>query len=460
MPLQQQRLILTPQLRQALHILQLPLLELKALVETELIENPLLEEESPSNEEVLEEGSSLEEIEKLYPEEEWKEAFSSFSHTGQAEDEEKKSFAENSLKKPVSLQDHLLWQLRFSVNSPEEEKIGETIIGNIDDNGYLQITLTEIAQALGVGEDKVYQILTIIQEFDPTGVGARDLKECLLIQLKFRDKENSLAARLVQDHLPEIEKKKWQELSHLLHLPLLKIKEEINLISSLEPKPGQKFSPPLPTAIIPDVFIRKVDDHYQAFLNTTESPRLRLNSYYKNMLRDQSDPSAREFIDKKIKSGLWFIKNIQQRQQTIIKVAETIVRYQHEFMEKGPDYLRPCTLNQLAAEVGLHESTISRAISQKYMATPQGLFGFKSFFSKGFIKEELSGQFKSSPQSLTASTIKTKINALIENEDPIHPLSDEELREKLHQEGIAMARRTIAKYREALRILPSHLRKK
>lgn len=459
--LQQQKLILTPQLRQALHILQLPLLDLKALIENELIENPVLEEEPLTKEETsLEERPSFDEIEKTYLNESWEESFSTFSHSAQTEEEEKRTFAETSLKKPLSLQDHLLWQLKLSVEYPEEEKIGETIIGNIDENGYLQATTAEIAQALGVSEEKINQILSLIQEFEPTGVGARDLKECLLIQLKYLDKEDSLAARLIRDHLPEIEKKKWQELAHHLRLPLDKIKEGIHFISTLEPKPGRKFSSALSFAIIPDVIVRKVGDRYQVFLNSEDTPRLRLSPKYKNILQDSKDPSAREFIEKKLQGALWLIKSINQRQQTIIKAAEAIIQYQSEFMEKGMDYLKPCTLSQIAAEIGMHESTVSRALSQKYMETPQGLYEFKTFFSKEFIRREGPNQSESRLQSLASNTIKEKIKTLIENEDPTHPLSDEGIKEKFTQEGITIARRTIAKYREALRILPTHLRKK
>ncbi len=429
-PVLQQKLILTPQLRQALHILQLPLMELRTLIETELVENPLLEEESP----------------------EWEERLSTFSHSIQIEREEKRAFAESSLRENLSLQDHLLWQLKLSATTPEEEKIGEAIIGNIDANGYLKTTTTELSQFMAVDEKKVIDTLNLIQEFEPTGVGARDLKECLLIQLKFLGKETSLASQLVRDYLPEIEKKKWQEIASRLHLPLPKVKDEIHFISTLEPKPGRKFSSFAPQTIIPDVIVKKVGNDYQAFLNTDYTPRLRLNRQYKNILQQSKNASTREFVEKKLRAAHWIIKNIAQRQQTIIKVAEKIVQYQREFIEKGIEYLRPCTLDQIAEKVNLNKSTVSRAISAKYMDTPRGLFAFKIFFCKGINN--------SKPRTLASKTIKAKIETLIENEDILHPLSDEEIKKRLSKEDMRIARRTVTKYREALRILPSNLRKK
>ena len=442
-PILQQKLILTPQLRQALHILQLPLLELNTLIETELVENPLLEEEPLKSEEPSPEK-------ELPSVEEWEERLSTFSHSSQVEREEKKAFAEASIRENLSLQDHLLWQLRLSTATAQEEKIGEAIIGNIDENGYLKTATAEIAKSLAVAEEEVTGVLTILQEFEPTGVGARDLKECLLIQLKFLGKETSLAATLIKDYLPEIEKKRWQEIASRLHLPLAKIKDEINFISTLEPKPGREFSSFAPQIIIPDVIIKKVGEDYQAFLNSEYTPRLCLNRQYKNILQQSKNSPTREFVEKKIRAARWIIKNIAQRQQTIIKVAEALVQYQREFLEKGVEYLRPCTLDQIAEEVSLHKSTISRAISQKYMDTPRGLFEFKTFFSKGSTSDD----------TLASKTIQSKLETLIENEDTSHPLSDEKIKDRLSEQGMQIARRTVTKYREALRILPSHLRKK
>ena len=432
-------------------MLQLPLMELRTLIETELVENPLLEEEPPKSEGPLseEKPSSLEELEKLSSNKEWEERLSTFSHSIQIEKEEKRAFAESSLRENLSLQDHLLWQLKLSATTPEEEKVGEAIIGNIDANGYLKATTTELSQFMAVDEKKVIDTLNLIQEFEPTGVGARDLKECLLIQLKFLGKETSLAAQLVQDYLPELEKKKWQEIASRLHLPLPKIKDEIHFISTLEPKPGRKFSSFAPQTIIPDVIVKKVGNDYQAFLNSDYTPRLRLNRQYKNILQQSKNASTREFVVKKLRAAHWIIKNIAQRQQTIIKVAEEIVKYQREFIENGIEYLRPCTLDQIAEKVNLNKSTVSRAISAKYMDTPRGLFAFKIFFSKGFASD-----------TLASKTIKANIETLIENEDILHPLRDEKIREKLLEKGMRIARRTVTKYREALRILPSHLRKK
>lgn len=457
-PSLQQKLILTPQLKQALHILQLPLLDLRTLIETELVENPLLEEEQVKNnsEETVSENrlSSLEEIEEVNTRKEWEERLSNFSHSIQIEEDEKKAFAENSLREVSTLQDHLLWQLKLSVETEEEQRIGEAIIGNIDENGYLKTTISEISKNLGVDEKKVSNILAIIQEFEPTGVGARDLKESLLIQLKALGKENSLAVKLIRDYLPEIEKKKWQEIARRMHLPVSKIRKEANFISTLEPKPGRKFSTFSPQAVIPDVIVKKVGEDYQAFLNTEYIPRLRLNPRYRDIIQRSKDASTRKFVEKKLRAARWIINNINQRQQTIIKVAEAIIRHQREFIEKGIEYLRPCTLEEIAEKTGLHTSTVSRAISQKYVDTPRGVFEFKIFFSKGLEQE------KTSAKSLAPGTIKAKIETLIENEDVSHPLSDEEIKEALSRQGISISRRTVTKYREALGILPSNLRKK
>lgn len=455
----QQKLILTPQLKQSLQILQLPLIELKALVENELMENPLLEEESLKTETPSQEKpSSLEETEDTGYPDAFEERISSFSHSMQIDEEEKRAFAESSIKQPLTLQDHLIWQLKLSTITPEEEKIGETIIGNIDENGYLVTPVNEISRMLGASEEKTEEVLKIVQEFDPPGVGARDLKECLLIQLKALDRDTSVAEKLIENYLTEIEKKKWQEAADSLNLPLSKIKEEVHFISMLEPKPGRKFSLFSPQTIIPDVTVRKVGEQYQAFLNNEYIPRLRLNPNYRNILEQSKDPSSREFIEKKFQAAKWIIKNIAQRQETLIKITEAIVEYQRDFIEKGIDYLKPCTLDNIADKIDMHKSTVSRAINQKYVDIPRGTFEFKAFFSKGFSKDERE-RFDSS-QKLASKTIRSKIETLIENEDPSHPLSDEELKEKLAQGGIPIARRTIAKYREALRILPTHLRKK
>ncbi len=442
-----QKLKLSPQMFQAIHILELTLPELRELLEQEFQENPLIElEDKPKKED----PSSQEDT----GEEDWSDYFAKEEEPNKEELERKRAYRESLITKPPTLQDELLHQLRLNNISAEEEAIGEIIIGNIDDDGYLTIPLNEIAQGLNKPIAEAEKILTLIQTFYPAGVGARDIKECLLLQLKRKDKMDPLAFKVVETHLQEFESKKYDRICKDLNITTDALKEVGKTLAELEPKPGRAISSERPIYVLPDLNLEQTDDgKYIVSLNNDYQPTIRINQYYTRLLKDPHTPDdAKKYIQDKLAAGEWLIRAINQRQETVLKIAQYIVDVQKEFFEEGKGHLRPLILAQVSEKIGVDESTVSRTINGKYIQTHMGIFELKDFFSKAVKKEE--------GQDVSIDFLKSEIAELIKTEDQINPLTDQDIVDKLKTEGISIARRTVTKYREELNILPSYLRKK
>jgi RNA polymerase sigma-54 factor len=465
-----QQLIMTPQLQQAIKLLQLNRLDLLETLHQELEANPVLEdsvsedpefsqmEGNPGEPEPGAEDRQTEVTigEQAFEEMDWDNYLNDYyvpRSEDISEDRETPSF-ENMVSKKTSLGDHLLWQLSLSNLSPAEELIGAEIIGNLDVNGYLMASLEEIAQSTGEEPVKVDQVLKRIQEFDPLGVGSRDLKECLLIQARHLKVSNSWVNAIIEGHLHALETKNYQAIAKALQAPLEEIIQAIETILGLDPKPGRIYSDEEVQYISPDIYVYKIGDDVHIVLNEDGLPRLRINAFYKQALGQKGTVSetAREYIQEKMRSAIWLIKSIHQRQRTIYRVAESIFRFQRDFLDHGVFHLKPLILKDVAEEVQMHESTISRVTTNKYVHTPQGIFELKFFFNSSLSA--------AGGESVASESVKEKIRQLIAREDPGHPLSDQELTEILLKENIHIARRTVAKYREALGALPSNKRKK
>ncbi len=484
---QKQKLILTPQLYQSIKILQLNLLELKNLIQQELIDNPLLEissqfefseENSNSKEENNEKIIQLKEKSKDNALEYWENYFQEDEPPLVSEDkslQDRKNVWENYLSYDISLADYLLRQLGTVVNNDIDYKIGEYLIGNIDENGYLTITLEIIAHDLNIKIEKIKKILGIIQNFDPPGVGARNLEECLLIQKRYLNLENRYLEELIKNHLKDLAQRDYHKISHDLGISLSEVKDLSEIIKkSFDPKPGRKIGSPREIKyIIPDLILLKDEDRYRLMLNEEFLPRLNLNSLYKKYLSKDGLDSAEQFaglvrkdehtcqerketieyIKKKLQSAKSLIRGIEQRKKTIYNVAEIIVEHQKEFLDKGILYIKPLSLREIADRLRIHESTVSRAIHDKTIQTPRGVLSLKFFFSRGV--EANKGKITS------ADRIKRLIKLYIEQEDLNEPLSDKDLADLLfRRERIELSRRTINKYREAMGIPASNLRKK
>lgn len=465
---QTQKLILSPQMQQAIYMLQMPLMELQALVQQEITLNPVLEAEekltaeAPSaevetpkaeHENELEFKEEFDNLTKL--DDEWKDYFSqsgSFRKFTQ-QDEEKRKFMLDSVTTEQSLQDHLLWQLGLIITDPNKKALGEIIIGNIDDNGYLRSSKEELSAESGKSIEEVEEMISIIQTFNPVGVGARDIKECLLIQLERLGKSNTLASKIIENHLDLLGEHKYKQIAELLQTSEINVQKASELITTLDPKPGLMFAQEQTQYVTPDVFLDKIDGEYVVTLNDDRVPHLYISNLYRNLMKKQDTPQeTKEYIRSKVTAGNWLIRNILQRQQTIFKIATEIVRIQKDFLEEGPSMLKPLTMQHVADAVSLHESTISRAIANKYIQTPRGTFQFKYFFSSGVQTD--------SGESISITNLKEKIEGMIKEEDSLNPLSDQEIIEKLAALGIKIARRTIAKYRQEMGIPASSLRKK
>ncbi len=506
-----QQLVMTPQLQQAIKILQLSLPELEAVVQSELDSNPVLEpldsspaENAPENSsnsdedftpppdgELSEEreaapaaadeppnewdappGSEevpvasseardatlemeqFDRIDKL----DWREYMENYSNNWQeAEpadpDDERRQTVENTLTRKTSLEDHLMWQLRLSSFCELDQRIGATIIYNLNDDGYLETPMAELAAQLEVAEAEVERVLKRVQQLDPPGAVARDLRECLLLQLKNLGMEESLAARVVSNHLDLLEKHRYNEIAKLLAVSVEAVNQAQKIISLLEPKPGRDYGGQEPTYVIPDVFIVKMGNEYIVTLNQSAVPRLRLAGYYQRVMNDgQTGAETKEYLQERLRSAKWLVKSIYQRQQTIYKVANSIIKFQRAFFDHGIGSLRPLVLKDVAEDIGMHESTISRATANKYAHTPQGIFELKFFFTSG-VKS-------GSGEDVSAETVKEKIRAMVTVERSNNPLSDQAIAEILRRDNINIARRTVAKYRQALGILPSASRKR
>jgi RNA polymerase sigma-54 factor len=346
-----------------------------------------------------------------------------------------------------------MWQLRLSNFTKNEELIGTFIIGNIDEDGYLRTTLADIAETSGIDESVVSDVLKRIQEFDPLGIGARDLKECLLIQAHFIE-DNPIVEEILNNHLHELENRNFQLITKKLGVSLDEVLNAAGLISELDPKPGRYLSKEEPRYITPDIYVYKVEDDFFIVLNEDGMPKLKINSFYRDALsqKDLTSKVTKEYIQGKIRSAVWLIKSVHQRQRTIYKVMESIIKFQHDFFEKGTGALKPLSLKIIAGDIGMHESTVSRVTTHKYVHTPQGIFELKYFFNSAINS--------SIGESVASESVKDKIRHIVLNENTKKPYSDKKIMEILEGHNINIARRTVTKYREMLNILPSSKRKK
>ncbi|MBI5966760.1 MAG: RNA polymerase factor sigma-54 [Deltaproteobacteria bacterium] len=460
-----QQPIMTPQLQQAIKLLQLSRMELVDLVRQEQEENPILEEViepsveaepletnyetlTPSPSEVKETSDEEKEIPRL----DWGTRGYS-SRTRESGEEDERPTFENFLTKKTTLSDHLFWQLLLNNFTEEERLIGTLIIGNLNEDGLLQLSPEEIASQSGLEIPAVERVIQEIQAFDPPGVAARDVRECLLLQAKQVYPGEILVQKIITDHLSLLAKKNYQAIAKGLGVSLEEVVRATRRISELDPKPGRSFSDENILYITPDVYVYKVGDEYVVVLNEDGVPKLRINPYYRDILREQAQSTgeAREYINEKIRSALWLIKSIHQRQRTIYRVAKSIVKFQREFLDRGVSFLKPMILKDVAMDVDMHESTISRVTSNKYMHTPQGIFELKYFFNSSINT--------SRGENIASESVKEKIREILSKEDRQRPYSDQELVEILKKQDILIARRTVTKYREILGVLPSTWRK-
>jgi RNA polymerase sigma-54 factor len=463
-----QKLILTPSLQQAIKLLPMSTLELADLLNQEMVENPLLEEVpteelQPAEQQQPEKQEAQPAVEKP---DTWDDADYDYFFGDYLDDgyrsrtpSEVKELPpiENTLSSTGSLADHLLWQLSLQTEEEKVKEIGGAIIGNLDDDGYLVASVEEIA---AMGEWPVADVeksLQHLQTFDPIGVAARDLQECLWLQIRHLGLEGTPAEKIVTEHLRLLQNHQVPEIARKLGIPIEELKTHIEIIRNLDPKPGSRYNPSQSQYVIPDVYVVKVEDQYVAMLNEEGLPQLRISPVYRRLLDKSGQASTEEagetraYVKDKFRSALWLIKSVDQRQKTIHKVATSIINFQREFLDHGIEYLRPLVLRDVANDIGMHESTVSRVVNNKYMHTPQGVFEMKYFFHSGISS--------SYGESVSSVTIKQRIRKIIENEDPRKPLSDSKIVSILQKEGLMLARRTIAKYREELKIPTSNQRK-
>ncbi len=466
-----QQLVMTPQLQQAIKLLQLSRMELVDVVTQELEENPVLEEATDVSEEKEEfvelAGEELppsEEVKELKGESEglddidWQTYLEGYNLGGSVadsyEDEDDRPSYENLLTKRGTLTDHLLWQLNLSPIREGDRAIAAEIIGNIDEDGYLRANLEEIASGIGVDPQRVAEILAAVQDFDPPGVGSRNLQECLLKQVRILGMEGSLVEAILCDHLGELESRKYQFIAKARGVTLEEVLEAAKVISGLDPRPGRPYSSEEIHYIVPDIFVHKIGDEYLVVLNDEGLPNLRINSFYRNTLATGADGDAKagEYIQEKLRGAVWLIKSIHQRQRTIYRVTKSIVKFQREFFDKGIEYLKPLVLRDVAEDIEMHESTISRVTTNKYVQTPQGLYELKFFFNSSINTTE--------GDSRASESVKSKIKEVIAGENRKKPYSDQKIVEILRGHGIDIARRTVTKYREMLGLGSSTERKR
>jgi RNA polymerase sigma-54 factor len=439
---------MTPELRQAIQLLQYTSLELNSYLKREMEENPLLELEGPSDD-----SQSMETLkdEKDIDWKEFLESYDDISYRSEVDRNRKEYSFENFVSYTPSLKDYLIEQLNMISLDSAEYRIADYIIQNINSNGYLDSTVVEMASQLQVSEEEVEAVLTVIQSFEPYGVGARSLKECLLIQV--RDEKDFLIKRVISDHLEDIASNKIASIAKDLDITIQKAQEYVDFIKCLEPKPGRTFRGDGDDTryITPDASIEEIDGEYVIFINDVTGPRLNINQYYKSLLKDGGDVETTEFLQEKLNSAMWLIKSIEQRRQTLYKVVESILKYQKEFLIHGDKRLVPLTLKDVAEDIEMHESTISRATSGKYVQTPRGVFELKYFFTTG-----LSGK----SGEVSATSVKSIIKGIIDSEDQKKPLSDQVISNILKERGMEVSRRTVAKYRDELKIPSSSRRRR
>ena len=464
-----QKLILTPSLQQAIKLLPMSTLELVDLLTQEVVENPLLEE-VPAEEQQQADASA--QVDKADPDPEptsdrqdtWDDADYEYFFGDYLDDgyrprapREIKELPpiENTLSTTSSLADHLIWQLSLRTSDDLLREIGAAIIGNLNEDGYLMASIDEIAAMGAWPAAEVERALKLVQTFDPVGVAARDPQECLLLQIRHLGLEGTPCETIVReaDHLRLLQRHQGPELARRLGMSIAELKGHLEILQHLDPKPGNRLNPVASQYVIPDVSVVKVEDQYVAVLNEDGLPQLRISPVYRRMLDKGSNNSeeTRAYVKEKFRSALWLIKSVDQRQKTIHKVATSIIHFQREFLDRGIEHLRPLVLRDVANDIGMHESTVSRVVNNKYMHTPQGVFEMKYFFHSGI--------HSSYGETVSSVTIKQRIRKIIEQEDARKPLSDSRIVRLLQEDGLVLARRTIAKYREELRIPTSSQRK-
>jgi len=487
-----QQLVMTPQLQQAIKLLQLSRMELVDLIRTELTENPILEDPGEGEEDSRAEGASpaeqaqleaapehkeVEKAEEVKGEEganeiDWDQYLDHYqlqghtapSNRGMA-DEELPGY-EATLTKKTDLVDHLVWQLRLSNLTEDEERVAMLIIGNLDDDGYFKMPAVEgeseesmtrdplvrVAFEAGVGVTFAEEVLKKVQKLDPMGVAARDLRECLLIQVDHLNADTPEIVAIIERHLRHLESKNYGAIAKDLKISIDEVVKAVKVISRLEPKPGRAYSGEEAQYITPDVYVHKMGDSYVTVLNDDGLSKLRISGMYRAALKNGQAGDAKEYIQEKLRSAVWLIRSIHQRQRTIHKVTESIVKFQREFLDKGIAYLKPLILRDVAEDIGMHESTVSRVTTNKYVHTPQGIYELKFFFNSAINR--------TGGDEIASEAVKNHIKQIVAAEDPKHPHSDQRIVEILKGQDIEIARRTVAKYREVLGILPSSKRKK
>ena len=499
-----QQLVMTPQLQQAIKLLQLSRLELEAVVQQELVENPMLEDAEDPNAEPeadaeREEGSDPPEptdtvdgagdegaeasppdeidalpldgsdpieanppdanetaepsAEEMVGDVEWENYMESRPQTSLSRPDDDRPSLEDSLTPRTSLADHLRWQLGFMEMADDEREAAHLIVGNLTDDGYLDEELEAISEEAKLDLGSVEKVLRAIQQLDPVGVAARDLRECLLIQAHVAGIEDRLVLKIVEQHLDLLQRRDFRGIARLEGVEIPDVARAAKVIGGFEPRPGRQFSDDDPIYITPDIFVYKVGDDYHVVLNEDGLPKLRVSATYRSVLqaKDRETRETRDYVREKLRSAVWLIKSIHQRQRTIMKVMQSILRFQREFFDKGTEFLRPLNLRDVAEDIGMHESTVSRVTSNKYVQTPHGILGLKFFFSSSV--QTVDGD------TVAAESVKEKIRDLIRAEDPTRPLSDQKIAGLLKNENIRIARRTVTKYREAMRILSSTRRR-
>jgi RNA polymerase sigma-54 factor len=473
-----QSLVMTPQLQQAIKLLQLSQLELVASVQAELEQNPVLEEvaegeDEPAHDAVADAAAeaapeqiteqeaptgdgAIEAAADKLADIDWQsyaEAYPQTSYAGSGGGEEERRSYEATATKRESLQDHLTWQLQLSTLPEEEQVAASWVIGNLDENGYLQSPAEEIARQSGALVEHVEAAIRRIQKLDPPGIAARDLRECLLLQLDALRIKDPLVRALVSEHLGPLQKREFKALVRDTGATIEALAAAAHVIGNLEPRPGRAFGGEDPIYIVPDIYVYKVGDDYHVVLNEDGLPKLKLNALYRDVLAKSREVAkdTREYVQERVRSALWLIKSIHQRQRTIYKVMESIVRFQREFFDRGIAYLKPLNLRDVADDIGMHESTVSRVTTNKYCHTPQGIFELKYFFNSSINRVD--------GDAVASESVKERIRKLIAAEDPRNPLSDQRIAEILKGTNIDIARRTVTKYREAMNILSSTQRR-
>ncbi len=447
---QSQKLIMTPELRQAIQLLQYNSLELNEYLKNEIEENPLLEMENPNNQ--------IEEVSQLPQEKEidWKdlaEKYDDYSYKAPVDKNREEYNYEAFTTYTQTLREYLVEQLNIAILDDKEYLIGDYIIQNIDENGYLDVEVNEISNKTNSSEEDVEKVLATVQTFEPLGVAARNLKECLLIQIKEKGDLVPTLVKIIEEHLDDIACNRMMKIARELDIDISTMQEVCDYIKTLEPKPGRAFSDGGENVkfIIPDATIEEIEGEFIIIINDITGPRLNINSFYRDLLKNSSDDETINFLSQKLDSATWIIKSIEQRKQTIYKVVESILKFQIEFFKTGEKALVPLTLKEVAADIDMHESTISRATNGKYVQTPRGLFELKFFFTTGL---------PGSSGDVSSTSIKSVIKQIVDDEDPKKPLSDQKISEMLKEQGASISRRTVAKYRDELNIPSSSMRKR